>query len=77
LLSNQTSSPKPRSNNTRTLDVDQHYLDACTAILKGFDDVKDDSYSYDHDFAEWENTNPGVTVKFNPEIVKLIIALSF
>ena len=66
LLSNQTSSLKPHTNNTSTSsDIDEHYLDACTAILKGFDDVKDDSYSYDHDFAEWENPNPDITVKFS------------
>jgi len=51
-------------------DIDQHYFDACTAILKGFDNVNDDDDPwYDHDFAEWENPNPSVTVKYHPEIV--------
>jgi hypothetical protein len=69
LLSKQSSSPKSNRNYSHSLTaVDQHYFDACTAILKGYDNVNDDS-GYDHDFAEWENPNPDVTVTFNPEII--------
>jgi len=43
--------------------MDLHYLDGCSAILKGFDDVDNFGTSYDNFFAEWENPTPNVQVK--------------
>jgi len=36
--------------------VDLHYLDACTAILQGFDNIGDSKKSYDYLFADWNIT---------------------
>lgn len=63
-------SAKPSQNKTlANAAIDLHYLDGCTAILKGFEDIFPHEASYSRYFAEWENTNPKKTVRFNSKIV--------
>ena len=47
---------------TTTSSMDLHYLDACTAILKGNRWINAGGQEPWGDFAEWENTNPASTV---------------
>jgi len=56
--------------------MDLHYIDGCSAILKGFDDVNNYDTSYDQFFAQWENPNPYVQVKMFQTFPNLIFRCS-
>ena len=55
--------------------MDFHYLDACTAILRGVNDVDSSDIDYWYYFAEWENTNLDGTVKYTPRMTPITLFL--
>ncbi len=77
LYKNLSIQHPPRQNNsTNNSSMDLHYIDGCSAILKGFDDVNNYDTSYDQFFAQWENPNPYVQVKMFQTFPNLIFRCS-
>jgi len=63
------------STQNPTSSMDFHYLDACTAILRGVNDVDSSDIDYWYYFAEWENTNLDGTVKYTPRMTPITLFL--
>ena len=55
--------------------VPQFYLDGCTAILQGQDDIYSGQSVYYETFAEWENNSPDETV-YNLQITIFLTFLA-
>ena len=77
LISSQQSIHSPKYHHDKILSsqnpqssMDLHYLDACTAILKGVNDVDSTDFDYWYYFAEWENINSDGTVNLSSGMFK-------
>jgi len=47
-----------KANSSGFNKADELFLDGCTAILEGLDDIYSTDESFEHFFAKWENQNP-------------------